>query len=1423
MAQIIEPTELGDRVMPVTSLAPEELAPNFPQLEIIECLGRGGMGVVYKARQKSLNRFVALKLLAPERAGDPQFAARFEKEAHALAALNHPNIVGVYDFGQAGGFYFLLMEFVDGVNLRQLLLSKRLTPKEALSIVPPVCDALQCAHDHGIVHRDIKPENLLMDKAGTVKIADFGIAKIVGDSDQADGTQRTDGTMAQGTPDYAAPEQQSGSADHRADIYSLGVVLYEMLTGERPSETITPPSKRVHVDIRIDEIVLRALETRPELRFQTAADFRTVVESAAVRPPPAAPRTTLAVAMTPEELAGTKGQFGMAFTRGSLVVDGHSLTHRGREERTIPLSAIEDVSLGHLPRAMNPMRLEVICITYQQAGERKRLLVAPWESIIGSPATFNARVREWHGIIRHAVEHSCGRAPTTTPEDQLGLPSSAPGTIGLMLLPAILITVPLFLMSLVNLANGLPAKLSLFPAIAPLAAYALIWLLPWIIEKLGGKKSPRWNHVVALSSIWWFGTLPVLFYAADAARIANTQVLGMLLGVVALPLWIVLARHKLRKWQSDPGGARWLRSWSWTGCCLAVPAIGFTAFFLHAMANESGGWHPAPGEAVAVPLIALAALTLPGSAASLWNLAGGGKKSFIGMAMSAVSAITVVVLGMSGGFAARPWLLQHKHQEAFKVHLAPEAVEGRVVIVRVFTPDPNHGREMRMVLKGPDDDPEHRMIPRGFKRQPRPDVFVFPCPSPAKQPWSDFGSAKQTLVAFVLPTEALAKEAYRKLGSGPLESGRVQPPGAFHFDLDPAKPETMTCRLFEVADGTGPSYTGSLIFSAGLIREGHPRWVEVRSGGFVDAHRNLEFSWEILTSRPAAVTLRHRTKEGGGETMDLCDQPAGNTKLYQQKISLLLYKVGDNRVGMRLMNGPQPNTREFEGDFEAIARELEHLQSGGTWKTERDWDIELCRVADNPVILRIGDPPPPTVVEKETRPLGSDDPRWVEITFEGDEKNPPFANGPQKLPGFHRFLWLLRASRPGFVKVTGPHGAPLIAPLAKSEESGLYEALYALELVPVDDRTTEVRRALGPQKDAIQIAQPYEELSQRVKESACSTNPARETESMLHRYGPVTSPMVSAIVTDKPSEAGAANTPVTPVPEERLWQLFPGDLEAMPEVSDGIFGKLTDGSGQPIGNRAILFVAKPASGDGSGLAKAVTKADGSFTVGLPPSEIFQIFILRGDGGDKNEIPDQAHGAFVGIPRGDRDKGALNLRFDGKKVEARFELLLWGESGKGPHDKKSDSPSEHHPGASIEGRLLDAQSKPVPQRVLRVLNPVMEPTHQQPQVFAETLTAADGTFHLTLPVDKPFVVVLPKDGTNAEARGEQRIISFQPGPEGRTVDLIHGEMEVKINGTKLEAHFRGIQEIPDSSTPPPAQPSTEAPTAPAQGQSAIEKE
>ena len=251
----------------------EEIAPHFPQLEVLACLGRGGMGVVYKARQKSLDRLVALKILAPEREQDPQFAERFAREAQALAKLSHPHIVTVYDFGQADGLFYLLMEYVDGVNLRQLLRTRRLEPKEALAIVPPICDALQYAHDHAVVHRDIKPENLLLDKAGQVKIADFGIAKMLG------GDSTPDEEQGVGTPHYMAPEQHATpqAADHRADIYSLGVVLYEMLTGELPAGQFELPSRKVRIDVRLDEIVLRALNHEPELRFQNAGQMKTAV------------------------------------------------------------------------------------------------------------------------------------------------------------------------------------------------------------------------------------------------------------------------------------------------------------------------------------------------------------------------------------------------------------------------------------------------------------------------------------------------------------------------------------------------------------------------------------------------------------------------------------------------------------------------------------------------------------------------------------------------------------------------------------------------------------------------------------------------------------------------------------------------------------------------------------------------------------------------------------------------------------------------------------------------------------------------------------------------------------------------------------------------------------------------------------------
>jgi serine/threonine protein kinase len=293
---------------------PEELAPLFPELEILSLLGRGGMGAVYKARQKSLDRTVALKILPPALAADPSFPQRFTHEAQALAKLNHPHIVTIHDFGTKSGQWpgisgenemqppgsgpqslttadwplpYFLMEFIDGPSLRQLMNARTLSPKEALAIIPQICDALQFAHDHGIVHRDIKPENILLTPSGQIKIADFGLAKLL---TQEPGFRSPDVTG--GTPGYMAPEQSTPAADHRADIYALGVVFYQLLTGELPPTPLTPPSTKVAIDVRLDDIVLRALEADPARRYQHATDIKTAVETVIAYPrgnPAAAP------------------------------------------------------------------------------------------------------------------------------------------------------------------------------------------------------------------------------------------------------------------------------------------------------------------------------------------------------------------------------------------------------------------------------------------------------------------------------------------------------------------------------------------------------------------------------------------------------------------------------------------------------------------------------------------------------------------------------------------------------------------------------------------------------------------------------------------------------------------------------------------------------------------------------------------------------------------------------------------------------------------------------------------------------------------------------------------------------------------------------------------------------------------------------
>jgi eukaryotic-like serine/threonine-protein kinase len=248
-------------------------------------IGRGGMAEVFLARDRLLDRDVAVKVLSTGFATDPTFVARFRREAQSAASLNHPNIVAVYDWGEDGGNYFIVMEYVAGRTLREVLRTyERLPAMEATRIAAEIADALSFAHRNGVVHRDVKPGNVLLTAAGQVKVTDFGIAR----AEQSDDLTKTG--LVMGTATYFSPEQAQGlDLDGRTDVYALGVVLYEMLTGVAPfiadnpvsvaykqvREAPVPPSQ-VTSDVpgAMDRIVLTAMAKDPNRRYQSAEDLR---------------------------------------------------------------------------------------------------------------------------------------------------------------------------------------------------------------------------------------------------------------------------------------------------------------------------------------------------------------------------------------------------------------------------------------------------------------------------------------------------------------------------------------------------------------------------------------------------------------------------------------------------------------------------------------------------------------------------------------------------------------------------------------------------------------------------------------------------------------------------------------------------------------------------------------------------------------------------------------------------------------------------------------------------------------------------------------------------------------------------------------------------------------------------------------------
>ncbi len=239
-------------------------------------IDQGGAAEIYRGRQKSLDRDVAIKILSPKLTNDPDIVRRFERESLVIAKLSHPNIVHVIDKGVISGRYYFVMEYIDGSSMREVIDSERISLEQKLGMFVDVCKALDYAHKNGVIHRDIKPANILVDRQGYPRVADFGIAQIISVPDN----EMTASDIVLGTLSYMSPEQRVSSAqvDQTTDIYAMGVILYEILTRKKPLGHFKPPSElNPEVDSRFDDIVLTCLAQEPKDRFQSAVQLKDAV------------------------------------------------------------------------------------------------------------------------------------------------------------------------------------------------------------------------------------------------------------------------------------------------------------------------------------------------------------------------------------------------------------------------------------------------------------------------------------------------------------------------------------------------------------------------------------------------------------------------------------------------------------------------------------------------------------------------------------------------------------------------------------------------------------------------------------------------------------------------------------------------------------------------------------------------------------------------------------------------------------------------------------------------------------------------------------------------------------------------------------------------------------------------------------------
>ncbi len=394
----------------------EEMAALLPQYAFEKLAAFGGMGAVYKARQQSLDRPVAIKILPPEFGAEPEFAERFKAEARAMAKLNHTNIVAVYDFGiTKSGHFYLVMEWVEGHTLHEIIHKGCVPARKAAHFAAQLCDALAYAHSHRILHRDIKPGNIMVNEDDQVKVADFGLARpITGEAEE----------NPYGTPDYAAPEiLGKGGVDQRADIFAAGIVLYEMLTGRVPQKPRRSVTEHAALSPKWDGLIDKATHPDPEKRFQDAREFRAHImmlvnqaaQAVAVPVEEEKPRPKPALAPLHMVLIGT-AVVVLGIVLGGIFQSGPEMT-KSEETKT-------DQAVDEKPKGKKPKK-ETADITGQNKKEASEKTKSVPEQEPKKPEEPSSPTKNMAAVVPVPTAPPMPTTPATTPVS----PPPAPETV----------------------------------------------------------------------------------------------------------------------------------------------------------------------------------------------------------------------------------------------------------------------------------------------------------------------------------------------------------------------------------------------------------------------------------------------------------------------------------------------------------------------------------------------------------------------------------------------------------------------------------------------------------------------------------------------------------------------------------------------------------------------------------------------------------------------------------------------------------------------------------------------------------------------------------------------------------------------------------------------------------------------------------